>query len=186
MDSEPVFECFAPGIPRPQGSKTRTRYGGMRESSKYVPAWRETIRAAAVGVMVERLVKLANKLGDPLRGPLVLGVEFLFARPRATNGHGAHWRACPSCKGRDWRARAITCAGCGGSARILRDEAPAYVTGTPDLDKLIRAVQDSLKTAGVYKDDSQVVGYAGFPRTCKRYANPGEQPGARIRVWTVA
>jgi hypothetical protein len=37
----------------------------------------------------------------------------------------------------------------------------------------------------VWGDDSQVVGYAGFPLTCKRYANQGEEPGAIIRVWRV-
>lgn len=50
----------------------------------------------------------------------------------------------------------------------------------PDLDKLIRAVCDSLKGV-VYADDSQVVSM--LPR--KRIAELGEQPGARIGIYTM-
>lgn len=45
----------------------------------------------------------------------------------------------------------------------------------PDVDKLARSVLDSLKTGGVYKDDSQVVDLWAT----KVYA---EVPGVRVRV----
>lgn len=47
----------------------------------------------------------------------------------------------------------------------------------PDLDKLARALLDSL-TGTVVRDDAQVVGL----RVKKRYARPDEQPGAMITV----
>lgn len=48
----------------------------------------------------------------------------------------------------------------------------------PDGDKLQRAIWDALTSAGVYRDDSQVVGWGGG----KRLAELAETPGARIRV----
>jgi Holliday junction resolvase RusA-like endonuclease len=165
----PVFECFVPGIPRPQGSKSQGKGGRMYESSRYVKAWRETCRVTALqtwkkGERVRGLDVLQPR--EILTGPLVLGVEFLFPRPAKhylwTTSHAVRMR------------------------QGLRADAPEYVTCTPDLDKLLRAAQDSLKTARVYGDDSLVVGYAGFPVTCKRYANPGEEPGVWLRVWRVA
>jgi crossover junction endodeoxyribonuclease RusA len=52
----------------------------------------------------------------------------------------------------------------------------------PDLDKLGRAVLDALKSAGVYKDDSQVVTLLGH----KRRAEPGEPTGAMIHIEPVS
>lgn len=157
----PDFEVFVPGIPRPQGSKIRTRYG-MRDASDYLKVWRNTVHSEAAIAKLKAGGMASTTLLD---GPLVLGVEFLFERPQKhfhwTSSHGVRMR------------------------QGLRDNAPTYVTSTPDLDKCLRAVKDAGKTAGLYGDDSQVVGFAGFPLTAKRYANPGEQPGARIRIWRV-
>lgn len=47
-----------------------------------------------------------------------------------------------------------------------------------DLDKLVRAIQDSLTDAGVWEDDAQVVEHF----ICKRVADYGESPGAHILV----
>lgn len=52
-------------------------------------------------------------------------------------------------------------------------------TCKPDLDKLQRALGDSLQTAGVIKEDSRIVEWR---RTRKRYAEIGEAAGARITV----
>lgn len=183
----PDFECFVPGIPRPQGSKTRNANGSMREASKYVKEWRTSVQCEAERVLLaRRIVPGSGRFGsvevapksDALSGPLMLGVEFFFPRARK------HMAACSTCRRlRIRRVRGVCDQVHDAEGLVVSDLAPTYKTNVPDLDKLIRAVQDSLKTAGVYKDDSHVVGYAGFPLTCKRYANPGEQPGAWIRIW---
>lgn len=178
------FECFAPGVPRPQGSKTRNANGSMRESSRHVKAWRETVVYAALA---------ARTHVAAMDGPLMLGVAFLFRRPGTRKAPGAHWRKCDTCKGHgsvivkagatfasgiDARAH---CKPCYGLGLLLRPTAPIYMMGVPDKDKLVRAVGDALKIAGVVKDDSLFV--RDHESGCKRYANPGEQPGAWIRIW---
>lgn len=45
----------------------------------------------------------------------------------------------------------------GRNAHLLRDGAPDRPAGTPDLDKLVRAVLDGLTAGGAWKDDGQVV-----------------------------
>jgi crossover junction endodeoxyribonuclease RusA len=52
---------------------------------------------------------------------------------------------------------------------------------SPDLDKLIRAVGDSLTDAGVVKDDSRIV----WIRASKSYASGSVEPGATIQVKTL-
>lgn len=49
----------------------------------------------------------------------------------------------------------------------------------PDLDKLARAVLDALGSAGVWRDDSQVVQL----RASKRIAELAEPAGCRITAW---
>jgi len=61
------------GIPAPQGSKIRTRYG-MRESSKRVAPWRAAVEAA-----VDRLA-----LFEALEPPYRIETWFYFQRPRTT------------------------------------------------------------------------------------------------------
>ena len=64
-------------------------------------------------------------------------------------------------------------------AHGLRPSAPASMTVRPDLDKLVRAVQDALRDAGVYRDDAQVT----FLDQCfKRYCLEGEAPGVLIEI----
>ena len=58
----------------------------------------------------------------------------------------------------------------------LREDAPTHRDKKPDVDKLLRAVLDSLSGV-VWKDDSQVISLLGE----KRYADP-HQAGAQIDV----
>lgn len=62
---------------------------------------------------------------------------------------------------------------------VKPDKRP-YPIVAPDLDKLVRGVGDALKQAGVYKDDSQVVGI----QATKSYATDDRErsPGAWITV----
>lgn len=62
------------GRPAPQGSKIRTKWG-MRESSKFLPAWRDAIREAAKQY-------LDNHAGDfPIVDACNLDVTFYIERP---------------------------------------------------------------------------------------------------------
>ena len=66
----------------------------------------------------------------------------------------------------------------GRNAHLLRDGAPRFPAGKPDIDKLARAVLDGLTTGGAFKDDSQVVALT----VVKRYADRGEPTGCRIFI----
>jgi Holliday junction resolvase RusA-like endonuclease len=68
----------------------------------------------------------------------------------------------------------------GDMNRGLRKTAPTFVTRSPDLDKLLRAILDALTGAGVWCDDSRVVRLVAS----KRYCHPDNfaAPGARIRI----
>lgn len=69
--------------------------------------------------------------------------------------------------------------------KSFRDHKPTPLhTVYPDTSKLVRSTEDALTTAGVWKDDARCVTFTAT----KRRAEPGETPGARIRVarWTPA
>ncbi len=89
----------------------------------------------------------------PMDGPLTLYVIFYFDRPKS------HYRT-------------------GRNAHLLRDAAPAYPQGAPDLSKLIRSTEDALTDSGVWKDDSRVVEV----RARKRYVSGAITRGAVITV----
>lgn len=139
------------GTPAPQGSK---RYlgrangkGVMVESSKKVAPWRADVRAAAEKELID-LADLAAAEGKADEGvfwnsPLTVHISFRLERPKG------HWRT-------------------GRNAHLLRDNAPTYPAGKPDVDKLSRAVLDAL-TGMVWRDDSQVV----FLSAAKYYGIPG-------------
>jgi hypothetical protein len=58
-----------------------------------------------------------------------------------------------------------------------------YPSVTPDLSKLVRAVEDALTDAGVWRDDALVVRYHELE---KRYAAVGEGPGVLISIRPLA
>lgn len=85
-------------------------------------------------------------------GPIYLAAVFIMPRPKK------HYRT-------------------GRYSHMLRDDAPEWHTVKPDRTKLLRSTEDALKGI-VWADDSSVC--AG--PTSKRYAGPGEAPGAHIHV----
>lgn len=68
----------------------------------------------------------------PVAGAVSVRIWFLMPRPKG------HYRT-------------------GRNANLLSARAPAHPAGTPDLDKLVRAVLDGLTMGGAWKDDGQVV-----------------------------
>lgn len=88
-------------------------------------------------------------------GPVRVDCEFIFPRP------DAHF-------------------GTGRNAGTLKASAPFWHTprGGGDRDNLDKPVLDALEAAGVVSNDSIVCD----GRITKRYARPGEQPGARITI----
>lgn len=90
----------------------------------------------------------------PYDEPLMLVCEFSFTRPK---GH----------------------YGTGKNAGKVKPSAPVFVTSTPDLDKLVRSIQDGITDAGLWRDDSQVVNL----QAQKRY---GEQAGVTVTVYSYA
>lgn len=93
-----------------------------------------------------------------LMGPVVVAVTFTLPRPKG------HYRT-------------------GRNAHLLRDAAPSWPSGKPDLDKLLRSTLDALVSAAVMGDDALVV----HVNTTKTY--PGgcidalPHPGAVIHVY---
>lgn len=70
----------------------------------------------------------------------------------------------------------------GKNAHLLREAAPVVPAGTPDIDKLCRAVLDGLTMGGAWKDDGQVAEL----QARKLYVLPGMSPGCRIEISEVA
>lgn len=117
----PPITITIPGVPKPQGSKTRTRYG-MREANPRTLPWRAAVAAHARIVMRDQA---------PITTPVHVVARFTFPRPKS------HYRT-------------------GKHAHELRPDAPSWCSTTPDLDKLCRAILDSLSGI-ILRDDSLVV-----------------------------
>lgn len=88
---------------------------------------------------------------SPMAGAVSVWLVFLMKRP------AGHYRT-------------------GRNAHLLRDAAPAYPAGKPDIDKLARAVLDGLTSGGAWKDDGQAVTLT----VQKQYAHLGDPVGCMI------
>jgi Holliday junction resolvase RusA-like endonuclease len=66
------------GIPAPQGSKSRDRFGNMFESSRKVEPWRKAVASAVWQARANR----------NLTGPLAVDATFYVARPARHYGTG--------------------------------------------------------------------------------------------------
>jgi Holliday junction resolvase RusA-like endonuclease len=95
--------------------------------------------------MVTAAVIAATEGRTPTGEAVLLDVVFRLPRPKG------HW-------------------GTGRNAGVLRGSSPFHPKTSPDLDKLLRAVSDSITDAGtVWHDDAQVVAIAAM----KEYGQPG-------------
>ncbi len=80
---------------------------------------------------IARIEMKAKGIHQPAAGPLRLVARFYKVRP------GTHFRS-------------------GRFSEIMKDDAPPFPTGSPDVLKLARAVEDGMNEI-VYLDDSQIV-----------------------------
>ena len=122
------------GTPAPQGSKRHVGRGVMVESSKAVKPWREAVKYAVIQWAQDRY-RHGQNTDDPtwpITGPVTVRVTFTFTRPKS------HYRT-------------------GRNRHLLRDQAPTWPAGKPDIDKVLRSTLDALSDAGVWRDDAQVV-----------------------------
>lgn len=163
--TEPTITITVHGNPAPQGSKRHVGGGRMVESSKHVKPWREAVKEAAANAMEARNARVYGGTGHPplrLDGPVTAAMVFTvrdkpLSRPTWWPS-GARW------------------------SRLLW-WLPA---STPDLSKLLRATEDALTDAGVWRDDARVVRYRDLAKVY--VGDPSEPdalpvPGAVIRVW---
>ena len=105
-------------------------------------------------IRTETQERFSGGRGFPRDVPLAVTVVFVAARP------GSHYRT-------------------GASTRhLLKQGAPHFPAGRPDVDKLARAVLDGLVMGGAMADDSQVVSLLAL----KRYALDSETAGAEITL----
>jgi crossover junction endodeoxyribonuclease RusA len=130
-----VARFFVDGTPRPQGSKTafpiyRKGANGEREFTGHSQVTDASKKLKPWRESVKQAAREAYD-GAPFAGPVEVHLVFFFSRPKK------HFRT-------------------GKYANQLRDDAPRLHIQKPDLSKITRAVEDAIKDAGVWKDDSQV------------------------------
>jgi Holliday junction resolvase RusA-like endonuclease len=143
------------GTPIPQGSKrawlnSKTQQVMMTEDAGVRHStWRNEVTGQARQAMSN-----VGRFGDPYRGPISCALTFQFHRPLSHYGTGKN-------------------------AEVVKASAPPSPVKPPDLDKLTRAIWDSL-TSVVWVDDAQVV--AATIR--KQYVERWQAEGVLILVGT--
>jgi Holliday junction resolvase RusA-like endonuclease len=147
-----ILEVDVPGVPVPQGSKRAFRHS---KTGKVVMI-DDNINLSAWRQVVTLRTRRAWGLRPPQTGAVAVQLIFRLPRPE---GH----------------------MGTGRNAGTRKPSSPLLPAVKPDLDKLIRAVLDSLTNAGVWEDDGRVVSLACW----KFYADHGRRPGVHITVSTV-
>ena len=142
-----------PGVPGTKGSTRSFRSAGTGKIVTISDNARLKCWTAAVRLAAAKAWKAASNgaTTSPTLRPVVLTTTYHLPRPKAHYGTGRN-------------------------AGRLKDSAPTFPTTKPDLDKLDRAIGDSL-TQLVYVDDAQVVDC----NSRKRYADD-TTPGVTVEV----
>jgi Holliday junction resolvase RusA-like endonuclease len=140
------------GQPAPQGSK-RAFINKHTGRAHVIESSHDRVKSWRQAVLEATLSHAVQPAFQALAGPVQVAMTFRMPRPKS------HYRT-------------------GRNAHLLRDTAPLWPAGTPDLSKLIRSTEDALTDAGAWLDDAQVVHHD----TWKSYAEAGELPGAYIII----
>lgn len=155
MTSAPLLTFWCDGVPIPQGSKKAFVQKGraiiVDDNSAGLKSWRKAVHEAALR-QIDRNRQRGTEW-ETITGPVELHLVFWLPRPRN------HYRT-------------------GKFSHLLRPDAPARPAAKIDLDKLYRAVGDSLTSARVYVDDGLIVQSA----QAKHYAERPEQCGVHVTV----
>lgn len=150
-----LLTFWCDGVPAPQGSKkgfvVKGRAVIVDDNPATLKAWRQAVDQAALQQIDQN--RRRGQEWETLQGPVQVNLVFWLPRPRS------HYRT-------------------GKFSHLLRADAPARPGTKPDLDKLTRAIGDSLTTARVYGDDSLVVQSA----QAKHFAERPEQCGVHVTV----
>lgn len=129
-----ILEFFVPGIPAPGGSKRAfipkgwTRPVITEAGGKRNKDWRAVV--ALSGVEAMRLL-YAGRAPELILGPLEFAVKFVMPRPEH------HYSTTKK------------------FGRVLKKDAPYWVTKAPDVTKLARSTEDAL-TGVIWRDDAQI------------------------------
>jgi Holliday junction resolvase RusA-like endonuclease len=144
-----LFGLEVEGVPVPQGSKRAFRH------SKTGRVVMVDDNPALTGWRLLVSTKARSSWGGrpPIAGPVSVWADFYLPRPAGHLGTGRNFGK-------------------------VKDSAPVWPAVKPDLDKLLRAVFDSLTTAGVWRDDSLAVVVSG----AKHYAGPLRPAGVSLQI----
>lgn len=146
--SKQMASFFVAGQPAPQGSK---KAFVNKYTGKAQMLESSKVRVDAWRSDVKAVAMDVFRFGA-ITGPVEVGIRFTQARPKAHSGTGRN-------------------------AHLLKDSAPEFPTGRPDVDKLVRATLDAM-TGVAFTDDSCVVKLQAE----KQYG----EPGAYITVRSLA
>lgn len=143
----------------PRARSNRDRPGVYKPDT--ADAWKDAVRAAVKAEIMGDPPKTVWPLPAPTA--FAVAVVFRFARPKA------HLRT-------------------GRNAGKLKDWAPSWHTGKPDIDNLLKSTLDAIGSYPkgmpplVWCDDAQVVALLD---PLKRYVRAGEEPGATVGIFEI-
>jgi Holliday junction resolvase RusA-like endonuclease len=149
------------GRPAPQGSKRAFMYrpkGGGPMKAGVIESSHDRVKSWRQAVIDAAAV---TKEWPALQGSLQVSMRFWLPRPKS------HYRT-------------------GRNAHLLRDSAPAYPHGKPDVSKLCRATEDALTDAAIWADDAQVIRYRDLEKAWTDASTGHEAPGAIITITQLA
>lgn len=156
-----TITVFVAGTPAPQGSKHgRPIYKGRGPNKVFTGKVAQVESSPHVKTWRGDIRDaLLDPAGERVRVDSAVRVRLVFVMSRPKS----HFRT-------------------GRNAHLLRESAPEYPTGKPDVDKLARALLDAIGSAGVWKDDAQVIDLHATKRYAGGAGDQAELAGVHIII----